>query len=98
MKTLNLQQTADLLNVSYRTANELAMEGELPGCKVGTAWVFIESDVLDWLRDKINHDKAQRQTIALGDMTPAQFVPAIPPRRTRRGAIPDLPSLESVGA
>ncbi|MGP1666151.1 MAG: helix-turn-helix domain-containing protein [Rhodanobacter sp.] len=50
MKTYDINETAEFLKVDRATALGLAGSGELPGAKVGRAWVFLESDLVDYLR------------------------------------------------
>src|SRR5471030_2650860 len=57
MKTYDLLECADLLKVDRNTVMKLAGTGELPGAKIGRAWVFLEDDVLTFLRKKV-HEQA----------------------------------------
>ncbi|WP_084711355.1 helix-turn-helix domain-containing protein [Nevskia ramosa] len=50
MKTLALQQAAELLHAHPSTIRRLAATGELSGAKVGRGWVFIEDDLIAYLR------------------------------------------------
>lgn len=50
--TLDSASAATLLNCSVAHLHRLARAGTLPGCKVGRGWVFIEQDLLDWLRKR----------------------------------------------
>lgn len=50
MTTLNLEQAADLLKVSLCTLYDRVRRGLVPGVKVGKRWVFIEVDLLDYIR------------------------------------------------
>ena len=47
-EVLTAEEAAALLRVSTKTA--LARAGSLPGEKVGRAWRFVRSDVLDYVR------------------------------------------------
>lgn len=49
MSTLDLAQAAQLLKVHPKTLQKLARAGQVPACKVGRAWVFVESLLLDHL-------------------------------------------------
>jgi len=60
MKTLDLKQAADFLNVSENTAQELAASGEIPGAKVGRAWVFHIDMLEEWLMNEITRQTQQR--------------------------------------
>jgi excisionase family DNA binding protein len=46
---LTLEELAELLAVEPDTVAELAENGELPGRKIGEAWRFARTAVLDWL-------------------------------------------------
>ncbi len=61
MKTYDIHETAEFLKVDRSTALELAGCGELPGAKVGRAWVFLESDLVDYLRDKVLRQTSERR-------------------------------------
>ena len=52
-RTYDLQQAASLLKINKYTAGNLAASGRLPGAKIGRAWVFLEQDLIDWLREQI---------------------------------------------
>jgi excisionase family DNA binding protein len=46
---LTLEELADLLQVDPGKVEQLALAGELPGRRIGDAWRFARSAVLDWL-------------------------------------------------
>jgi excisionase family DNA binding protein len=50
MKTLDLANAAALLHIHPETLRRRARAGEIPGARVGRAWVFVEADLADWLR------------------------------------------------
>lgn len=50
MSTLDITAAALLLKVHPKTLQTLARRGLVPSCKVGRAWVFVESLLLDYLR------------------------------------------------
>lgn len=50
MKTLTLQQAAALLLIHPITLQERARIGEIPAAKPGKRWVFVEDDLLAYLR------------------------------------------------
>lgn len=58
--TLDSPQAATLLNCSVAHLLRLARSGALPACKVGRGWVFIEQDLLDWLRQQAKPKPALR--------------------------------------
>jgi hypothetical protein len=45
-----MEQAADLLKVSLCTLYDRVRRGLVPGAKVGKRWVFIEVDLLDYIR------------------------------------------------
>ena len=49
---LNTPRAARLLGVSPKTVLKLARSGELPGKKVGKAWLFRLQNVLRWLGEE----------------------------------------------
>src|SRR5258708_39179575 len=52
MGTLTLQQAAGLLKIHPVTLQDTARAGEIPGAKIGRAWVFVEIDLLEYIRSK----------------------------------------------
>jgi excisionase family DNA binding protein len=50
MRTLTLREAAQLLNLHPVTVQERARAGEIPGAKPGKSWVFIEEDLVSYLR------------------------------------------------
>ena len=60
MKTLNLTEAADLLKVHENRVMALAGAGEIPGAKIGRAWVFIDEDLIAYVRRQIKEQSATR--------------------------------------
>lgn len=58
--TLDSPSAAKLLNCSTAHLHRLARSGVIPGAKVGRGWVFIEQDLLDWLRQQTKPKPAPR--------------------------------------
>ena len=52
MSTLNATACAALLNCSKSKLFALARSGEIPACKIGRGYVFVEADIIEWLRVK----------------------------------------------
>lgn len=48
--TLDLKQAARLLRMHPVTLMKKARSGEIPGAKVGKQWVFIQVDLLEYIR------------------------------------------------
>ncbi|MHB1678735.1 MAG: helix-turn-helix domain-containing protein [Sulfuriferula sp.] len=59
MKTLNLEQAAELLMASPDTVRDLIRSDGLPATKVGRAWVFVDVDLIDWLRSRYPFTKKE---------------------------------------
>lgn len=49
-RSLNLDEAAALLNIHRETLRQRARTGVIPGAKVGRSWVFLEEDLLAFLR------------------------------------------------
>ena len=52
MSTLTSDSCAKLLNCSKVHLLNLVRQGKIPAAKVGKAYVFIEADIIEWLRVK----------------------------------------------
>jgi hypothetical protein len=52
MRTLDLDQAAEFLHVSARILRGRAARGEVPGAKPGKSWVFLEDDLVCYLRQQ----------------------------------------------
>ena len=70
MTTLNLKEAAALLKIHPVTLQDKARAGEIPGAKIGRAWVFIEFDLLEYIRSKcprraLQGDSAEVLTLPL---------------------------------
>jgi len=50
METLNLEQAAQFLKLHPEELRRRAKAGRVPAAKVGKCWVFIKSDLVDYLR------------------------------------------------
>ena len=88
-KTFGLEQAACFLHVNKCTARELAASGKLPGAKIGRAWVFLEQDLIDWLRDQIRTQQQQR--IAGTNYARQRVINQN--TNSRRRKLPELPEL-----
>lgn len=64
MNTLGVEECAALLRVDKSTILQLAQSGEIPGAKIGKAWVFIVEDVMNYLRMKVEQQVAERRAAA----------------------------------
>ena len=61
MKTLDIMECAEFLKVERTHALTLAGNGTLPGAKIGRAWVFLEEDLVDYLRAEARKQMRERQ-------------------------------------
>jgi excisionase family DNA binding protein len=52
MRTLNLQEAAALLHLHPTTLAAKARAGVIPGARLGKRWVFVEVDLLDYVRSQ----------------------------------------------
>jgi len=50
MATLTLREAAALLKIHPVTLQDKSRAGEIPGAKIGRAWVFVEFDLLECIR------------------------------------------------
>ena len=64
MKTYDVNEAADFLRVDRSTALDLANAGTLPGAKVGRAWVFMEDELINYLRDVTRKQTQERRAQA----------------------------------
>ena len=59
-KTLDIDGAAKFFKAHKETIRRLASSGELPGVKIGRSWVFIEEDLVMYIRNKYsNRDASQ---------------------------------------
>jgi len=94
MRTYDINEAADFLKVDRSTALDLANLGSLPGAKVGRAWVFMEDELVAYLRDVTRRQTQVRRANAEAAqaLDQAQREPK-PLQRSRRRPVPDLPEL-----
>ena len=52
MDTLTLQEAAALLKIHPVTLLGKARAGEIPGAKIGKCWVFVEVDLIEYIRSQ----------------------------------------------
>jgi excisionase family DNA binding protein len=96
MKTYDINEAADFLKVDRATALERAASGELPGAKIGRAWVFLESDLVEYLRDKVRgQTTVRREETALKERrSKVPLMYAAQPLKRRKRELPELPELD----
>ena len=91
MNTLNLEETARFLKVHTETISRLAKTGQLPGAKIGRAWVFLEEDLIEYLRDQIQAQQTMRaEESKVRDQTDSLKSPTEKQARGRRPVFMDV--------
>lgn len=64
-RTLTLDEAADVLKTTAETVSECIRLRGLPAAKIGRAWVLVEADVIDWLRQQyIEHGATMKHKTA----------------------------------
>lgn len=89
-RTLDLTEAADFLKIDRTTMLKKAGDGEIPGAQIGRAWVFLEDDLIGYLRAQAADQMRRRQESAALD--------ASLNRKTsrRKRLLPDLPDIKPV--
>jgi len=91
VKTLNLEETARFLKVHTETVSRLAKTGQLPGAKIGRAWVFLEEDLIEYLREQIQAQQTMRvEESEVRDLTDSPKSPREKRTRGRRPVFMDV--------
>ncbi|WP_082642755.1 helix-turn-helix domain-containing protein [Legionella spiritensis] len=60
MKTLNIQQAAEFLGAHKETVRRMAARKQIPGVKIGRSWIFIEHDLVTYIRNKYSSNDASQ--------------------------------------
>ncbi len=63
MHTLNLQEAAQFLKIHPVTLGEKARTGEIPGTKIGKCWVFVDVDLIDYIRAQYKRRDLQGEKV-----------------------------------
>jgi excisionase family DNA binding protein len=99
MRTLDLDECADFLGLHPTTAKKKAAAGELPGAKIGRSWVFLESDLVEYLQGQVRNQMKERQEKVLKESAPV-LMPQFPVVQGKRGkprrALPDLSKYDAL--
>lgn len=64
MITLDLTAAANMLHMSEDALMRHARSGRIPGCKPGRQWVFLEVDLIEWMRSQYGQEKRPKATKA----------------------------------
>lgn len=76
LKTLTLQQVAELLQVNPETVRRHAQAGKIPCAKLGSKWVFIEQDVAQYLRNQYSKKVGVAQVVDTCEESICQYTNA----------------------
>src|SRR6478609_3203643 len=68
MRTFCLSEAAAFLRVHSEKLRRRAKEGQIPGAKVGRAWVFLEDDLADYLRSLYSQPRQALQVTLRKEM------------------------------
>ena len=80
MNTLTLQEAARLLKLHPVTLQQKAKAGEIPGAKIGKCWVFVEIDLIEYVRSQYRRRALQGEymEVSLCHSSNAMNRPGIP--------------------
>lgn len=97
--TMDPSQVAAMLRADPETIMQFARKGQLPGARIGKGWVFLRTDVFDFLRAKIEAETAKRRKVEGSDPGQSAAVLVTRPgrRRATPPALPNLPGLTTTG-
>lgn len=68
--TLGIESAATYLNIGRSTLQSMVMRGDVPGAKIGKSWVFLRSELKDWLRLRIVDQTRMRQHATINPLPP----------------------------
>lgn len=60
-ETLDTKGAAELLHISVQFAQQLANRGEIPAVQLGKSFLFLKSDLIQWLADRARSEQRERQ-------------------------------------
>jgi excisionase family DNA binding protein len=66
LETIDIGGAADLLKIHRDSVLELIDAGALPAARIGRVYVLMSKDVLDYIREQIDHQTAARLLAARG--------------------------------
>jgi excisionase family DNA binding protein len=66
-ETLDLLQAADFLKLHWQTLRAKAKRGEVPAAKLGRRWVFLQEDLVSYLRSNYSTSRPRSQVQHIGD-------------------------------
>ena len=92
MKTLDLQQAATFLHMNPETLRERAKAGLVPAAKPGKCWVFVEDDLVAYLRSLYADS---RQAVQVSDQQETLTWHCTDVTRVKSGGPVSLPPMDS---
>ena len=63
MNTLTLQEVAEFLKIHPVTLGLKARSGEIPGSKIGKSWVFVDVDLIEYIRAQYKWQDLQGEQV-----------------------------------
>jgi hypothetical protein len=66
MNTFDLKEAAHFLKMHWQTLRTKAVAGEIPGAKISKSWVFIEEDLVRYVRSQ--YSVTGRASSTLGEI------------------------------
>lgn len=58
VEIMTLKEVAKYLRLTEKTTYRYALEGTIPGFKVGGTWRFRRDDILNWINQETNRKRA----------------------------------------
>lgn len=55
---MTIREVAEYLRLTEKTAYRFALEGKIPGFKVGAAWRFRREDIVNWIIEQSKRNAA----------------------------------------
>lgn len=56
---MTMQEVANYLKITEKTAYRLASENKIPGFKVGGSWRFNRAEIVSWAKSKQNESASE---------------------------------------
>lgn len=88
-ETMNAEECAVMLRCTVGQLEELTRMGEVPGLKIGRAWIYFRADLLAYLAQKARDEAMERRSKRHPNVAPM--------KTTRRRTPPVLPTFAPQG-
>ena len=79
MKTLDLQEAATFLWMNPETLRQKTKAGIIPGAKPGKSWVYVEEDLIDFIRSQYTVPAEQAVRVTRKEVLPCHSTDVIKP-------------------